>query len=201
MTVVPLGTILVYKGDDGSRVELLTMSTVTVEPEFAVDVLVPPEAAAPERGTVEVPTASGLLFLPARLRREEARLRVRLPHSVQAIQRRLTPRYGLTIPLRGSATFGAAPGGVPDVANRVTFHGHTVDVGAGGLQARLIADTGIRLPQRLHGIFVELDPGNPRSVAVVLTVVALRSDMLRAQFSFISMADWARLRERVRNQD
>ncbi|MBI1758644.1 MAG: hypothetical protein HYR62_05395 [Actinobacteria bacterium] len=200
MTVVPLGTILVFKGDDGSRIDLLSMSTVTVEPEFVVDVLVPPDAGKLERGTVEVPTAAGLLHLPARLHREDGRLHVRLPHSIQAIQRRLTPRYGLSLPLRGSATFGSSPGGVPDAANRITFQGYTVDVGAGGLQARLTGDVGIRLPQHLHGVFVELDPGDPHSVAVVLTVVTLRSDMLRAQFSFISMADWVRLRDRVRNQ-
>jgi hypothetical protein len=200
MTVVPLGTILVFKGDDGSRIDLFSMATVTVEPEFVVDVLVPPDATNAGRGTVEVPTAAGLLHLPARLRRDDGQLQVRLPHAMQAIQRRLTPRYGLNVPLRGSATFGPSPGGVPDAANRITFHGYTVDVGAGGLQARLVGDVGVRLPQHLHGVFVELDPGDPHSVAVVLSVVTMRSDLLRAQFSFISMADWARLRDRVRNQ-
>jgi hypothetical protein len=117
---------------------------------------------------------------------------------VRPLQRRLAPRSGLVLPLRGSAHSARDAGAGAEAAGRlITFHGHTVDVGAGGLQARLVGDVGLRLPQQLRDVFVELDPDGPDSLAVALRVVTFRSDVLRAQFSFISLADWIRLRART----
>jgi hypothetical protein len=151
-----------------------------------------------EQGMADIPTQAGLLHVPALLRPAEGRLQVHpsgAPAPPRPLQRRLAPRSGLVLPLRGSAHSGRSSG--TGDGGLITFHGHTVDVGAGGLSAQLVGDVGLRLPQQLRDVFVELDPEGPDSLAVGLRVVAFRSDVLRAQFSFISLADWLRLRARA----
>lgn len=199
MVIVPAGSTLVFRTVGGDSVDLLNLSDATVEQDCVLDVLVLSEIGATERGLVTVPTAAGLVEVPARLDREQGQLWVQTAHPVRPVQRRLAPRSGLVLPLRGAATLGASVN-LLGSGPRVTFHGHTIDVAPGGLQARLVGDLGLRLPQELRTAYVELDPAGPHPVAVALTVVALRSDVLRAQFSFISLADWARLRERARDQ-
>ena len=187
---------------DGRSIALFSMSDATVGQEGIVDVLSLPGLdghieEATERGMVELPTPDGLLYVPALLRREEGQLLIRSAEPIRPQQRRQAPRYGLAVPLRGAAILGPGESELAGGGRSVTFHGHTIDVAAGGLQATLIGDRGMRLPQGLRGIYVELDPGQPQAVAVALTVVKFRSDLLRARFSFISLADWARLRERA----
>jgi hypothetical protein len=201
MVIVPAGSILVLRTVDGQTVELLTYAAADVDHEGGLDVLVLSDVQGEiERGMADVPTAAGLLHVPALLHTAEGRLEVHPAQPVQPLQRRLTPRAGLVLPLRGSAHLGEPGVGAAGAGLLVTFHGHTVDVGAGGLQARLIGDIGMRLPQQLRDVFVELDPGAPESLAVALRVVTFRSDVLRAQFSFIALADWIRLRERAQDQ-
>jgi len=199
VAVVPAGSILVLWTADGQRVDLLNLSATTVDHDGALDVLVLAEVGERERGTVELPTEAGLLRIPALLEREPGRLLIHPPDAAQPLQRRLAPRSGLVLPLRGAAQTGAAAAGLPG-AHLLTFHGNTVDVGPGGLRARVVGDGGERLPANLHSVFVELDPDNPQSVAVGLRVVTFRSDVLRAQFSFISLVDWTKLRDRARDQ-
>jgi hypothetical protein len=200
MVVVPAGSILLLQTAQGQRVDLLNLSEVVVTQEAVFDVLALTEVGELETGTVELPTRAGLFQVPARLLRDESKLEVSPPATLRPVQRRRAPRSGLVVPLRGAAQIRRAGAGEDEAAELITFHGHTVDVAPGGLQARLISDLGLRLPQDLQSVFVELDPGNPQSVAVGLTVVAFRSDVLRARFSFITLADWTRLRERSRDQ-
>jgi hypothetical protein len=200
MVVVPAGSILLLRTADGQTVDLLNLSAVPVSQEATFDVLALSEVGEIDSGTVELPTRAGVFQVPARLLQEHGQLQVRPPATLQPVQRRKAPRSGLVLPLRGAAQLRQPDGPGDDSAGLITFHGHTVDVAPGGLQARLVADLGLRLPQDLQSVFVELDPGNAQSVAVGLTVVAFRSDVLRARFSFISLADWARLRERSREQ-
>jgi hypothetical protein len=199
MVVVPAGSILVLRTAEGQSVDLLNLSEVTVTQEATFDVLVLSEVGEVETGVAELPTAAGLFQVSARLLQQQGQLEVCPPVSLHPVQRRRAPRAGLVLPLRGAAQM-SRPDGSEEPGGLITFHGHTVDIAPGGLQARLISDLGLRLPQELQSVFVELDPGNAQSVAVGLTVVAFRSDVLRARFSFISLADWARLRERSRDQ-
>jgi hypothetical protein len=199
MVVVPAGSILVLRTADGQSVDLLNLSEVRMSEEANLDVLVLSEIGDVETGTAELPTAAGLFQVPARLVREQGQLQVRPPATLHPVQRRRAPRAGLVLPLRGAAQIRRPNAGPEEAGELITFHGHTVDVAPGGIQARLISDLGLRLPQELQSVFVELDPGMAHSVAVGLTVVAFRSDVLRARFSFISLADWARLRERSRD--
>jgi hypothetical protein len=196
--IVPAGSILVLRTTSGQTVDLLNLAAATVSGDSTLDVLVMSDVDDVAPGTAELPTPDGLVRLPARLDRTAGELHLRTPEPIRPLQRRLAPRAGLQLPLRGAAQLnplGAEPTGPGQL---VTFHGHTIDVGAGGLQARLVADLGVRLPQQLRSVFVELDPDDPHSVAVGLQVVTFRSDVLRARFSFISLADWTRLRERSR---
>jgi hypothetical protein len=202
--IVPAGSILLLRTTDGHTVELLTSTDVdlTGEADPELNVLVGTEPGGPvgevEQGMADIPTEGGLLHVPALLRPAEGRLQLRpagAAEPARPLQRRLAPRSGLVLPLRGSAHSGR-PGSGPG-GRLITFHGYTVDVGAGGLQARLVGDVGLRLPQQLRDVFVELDPEGPDSLAVGLRVVTFRSDVLRAQFSFISLADWIRLRARA----
>jgi hypothetical protein len=198
---VPAGSILVLRTSSGSTVDLLNLTAAHVDAEHTLDVLVMSEAGDSATGTAELPTPDGLVRLPAKLDREQGELHLRLPSPVRPLQRRLAPRSGLVLPLRGAAQLSLPGAEATGPGQLVTFHGHTIDVGAGGLQAKLIADAGVRLPQHLRSVFVELDPDDPNSVAVGLHVVTFRSDVLRARFSFISLADWTRLRERTRDSD
>jgi hypothetical protein len=200
MVVVPAGGILVLRTADGRGVDLLNLTEVRMSGEASFDVLALSEIGDVEAGTAELPTGAGLFQVPARLQRDGSQLQVCPPATLHPVQRRRSPRSGLVLPLRGAAQLRRRDGEPAEVGGLITFHGHTVDVAPGGLQARLTADLGLRLPQELQSVFVELDPGTAHSVAVALTVVAFRSDLLRARFSFISLADWARLRERSRDQ-
>jgi hypothetical protein len=200
MVLVPAGSILLLRTAEGDTVELLNLVAVAISRDAIFEVLVLSEVGETEEGTVELPTSAGLFQLPARLLRDESKLIVSGASSLDPQQRRRAPRTGLVLPLRGAAQVRSGDGNLADPGGLITFHGHTVDVAPGGLQARLISDLGLRLPQNLQSVFVELDPGNSQSVAVGLTVVTFRSDVLRARFSFISLADWARLRERSRDQ-
>lgn len=200
MVLVPAGGIMLLRTAEGDTVELLNLVAVEVTRDAIFEVLALSEVGEVEEGTVELPTSAGLFQLPARLLREESRLIVTGAAALEPTQRRRAPRSGLVLPLRGAAQIRSADGNQSEPGSLITFHGHTVDVAAGGLQARLVSDLGLRLPQDLQSVFVELDPGNSHSVAVGLTVVAFRSDVMRARFSFISLADWARLRERSRDQ-
>ncbi|HVQ92228.1 MAG TPA: PilZ domain-containing protein [Mycobacteriales bacterium] len=200
MVVVPAGSILQLRTGDLDSVELLNLVAVPITRDAVFDVLVLSEVGEVEEGIIELPTRAGLFRLPARLKREESQVVLTSGEPLDPLQRRRAPRSGLVLPLRGAAQIRGENGDLAEPGGLITFHGHTVDVAPGGLQARLVSDVGLRLPPNLQSIFVELDPGNPQSVAVGLTVVAFRSDVLRARFSFISLADWARLRERSRDQ-
>ena len=205
MVTVPAGSTLMLRTIDGRSIALFSMTAAVVGQEGILDVLTIPgldeRIEEPvERGMVELPTADGLLYVPALLQRDEGKLLIRSAEPMRPQQRRQAPRYGLAVPLRGAAILGPGEAELEGGGRSVTFHGHTIDVAAGGLQATLVGDRGVRLPQGLRGIYVELDPGEPQAVAVALTVVKFRSDLLRARFSFISLADWARLRERAEAQ-
>lgn len=200
MVVVPAGSILALRTAEGRSVDLLNLSEVRVSQDATLDVLVLSELGGVDQGIAELPTDAGLFQVPARLLPDRGQLQVCPPAALHPVQRRQSPRSGLVLPLRGAAQVRRADGSLAEIGGLITFHGHTVDVAPGGLQARLVSDFGLRLPQELRSVFVELDPGSPQSVAVGLTVVAFRSDLLRARFSFISLADWARLRERSRDQ-
>lgn len=200
--IVPAGSILLLRTPDGHTVELMTSADAELAAEGGLDVLVGTEPGGPvgevERGMADIPTEAGLLHVPALLRPAEGRLQlgpIAAAEPARPLQRRLAPRSGLVLPLRGSAHSGRS--GTGPAGRLITFHGYTVDVGAGGLQARLVGDVGLRLPQQLRDVFVELDPEGPDSLAVGLRVVTFRSDVLRAQFSFIALADWIRLRARA----
>jgi hypothetical protein len=200
MTTVIAGSSLVLHTNDGSTHVLLSLAAEVVDGAHSFDVLVPADLAGVERGTVEMPTTDGPIWLPAWLDADLGRLHVTLPYSARPKERRLAPRAGLIVPLRGAARLRRPDAGPTDPGTKVWFDGHTVDVGPGGLQARVISRDGLRLPQYMRDVVVELDPDDQhQSVAAVLHVVSLRSDVLRAKFSFVSLTDWTRLQDRARH--
>jgi hypothetical protein len=201
MVTVPSGSRLILTASDGRSLELLSLSDTPVADRSVLPVLALPGAFLVEMGSAELPTEEGLVQVQARLDRNEGLLELSVPRPPRPAQRRAHARGDMTLEIRGTATAGRKPEGtgVTDaLMPRVAFHGRTEDISTGGLRARLAMDTaGSQVPQHLREMYVELELGGARPAGTVLRVVSLRSDLLQAQFVFISPSDREYLAQRL----
>lgn len=193
MICVPGGSRLVLRTGDGRRIEALTLVTTKVEDQGRIPVLAAPDSGAFETGTAEVPTEAGLVLVSARLLSRDGLLELNMPIDPRPIQRRAHARDDRALELHGVAVARPLPGG-HTLGPPVSFRGLTRDISTGGLGALVEMETaGARLPSQFSELFVELDLGGPRPAGVVMQVVSMRSDLLRARFVYLSPADRAHL--------
>jgi hypothetical protein len=148
----------------------------------------------PMEGTAGLPTADGLIYASADLDAERGLLTVHLPDPPRAWQRRGSPRLPVGLPLRGTALPMNLPAGTLRAAAQIRFHGVTIDLAPGGVSALLVVESpGLRLPQDVTDVFIEIAPDGPRAIVASLNVIDLRSDVLRAEFAFLPLLDWLHL--------
>jgi hypothetical protein len=162
-----------------------------VGPDPAVAPDLPFEPPAPVHGTVTIPTPEGLILANAVLDAAAGELTLFLPAEPHARQRRGAPRLPVGLPLRGSALPANLPPGTRRASAQIRFHGVTMDLAPGGVSALLVVESpGLRLPSDITDVFVEIAPDGPRAIVASLNGVALRSDVLRAEFAFLPLLDW-----------
>jgi hypothetical protein len=198
MVSVPTGSRLVLRIPDGRSVEALALSTASLTSTCVLPVLPAPDALEVERGIAEIPTGQGLVRLAARLDSGAGLLTLEVPSMVQPVQRRAHARADIDLPVSGTAAAGPLPGGVTGWAHggfgsappRIPFSGRTLDLSAGGMRARVALEgPDLALATALQELYVELDLAGPKPAAVILRVVSLRSDVLRARFVFVAPSD------------
>lgn len=189
MSVVPPGSRLVLRLDDGEVCELLTIAEAAVSDWAVLSVVSAPGRVRPVSGEVELVTPDGVVRTPARWNPEAGRLTLSMPDNVRPLQRRSSLRRQLRVPLLGTAT-------LPD-GERVGFRGTTIDLSDSGLRARVSRDWGGELVTPLTDVFAGLLIPGRAPVGLGLRVIRLHGDMLRARFTFIGRADMAYLRARL----
>lgn len=189
MSVVPPGSRLVLRLDNGSDCEMLTVAESPVTDWAMLSVVCAPERTRPVSGMVELVTPEGVIETPARLDPRAGRLTLSMPEKIPPLQRRTAPRREVRLPMLGTAT-------VAD-GRRVGFRGHTIDMSDAGLQAQVRPDKGGTLEMPLTDVFAGLLVVGRVPVGLGLRVVGMHADLLHARFTFIGAADMDYLREQV----
>lgn len=189
MSVVPPGSRLVLHLENGDDCEMLTVAESSVTDWAVVPVVAGPERNRPISGVVELVTPEGVIHTPARLDPRAGRLTLSMPENIPPLQRRMSERRQVRLPILGTATVGNG--------RRMGFRGNTVDMSDTGLQAQVRPDRGGALDMPLTDVFAGLLVAGRVPVGLGLKVVGMHADLMHAQFTFIAAADMEYLRQKV----
>lgn len=189
MSVVPPGSRLVLHLENGDECEMLTVAESPVVDWAVLSVVAGPERTRPISGVVELVTPEGVVHTPARLDPRAGRLTLSMPENVPPLQRRLSERRSLRLPILGTATVAGG--------RRVGFRGNTLDMSDTGLQAQVRPDRGGALEMPLTDVFAGLLVVGRVPVGLGLRVVGMHADLMHAEFTFIAAADVEYLRQTI----